>query len=165
MTSWRAARDWLVVLVLALTAAVLFVRYVSMEHTFYFWDHALYPGFASALWPTLQQSGWMAVLRAIYISLNDDFSRLFTIPALLGFTLNGADSRSTYILSNFIAFGFGLALLLASLLRQLRGGAYGTNLLAALAALLSCGFAWVSVVEGYPDMGGTAFLAGALLLL
>lgn len=165
VTSWRAARDWLVALVLTLTAAVLLARYVGQEHTFYFWDHALYPGFASALWATLQQSGWSAVLRAIYSSLNDDFSRLFTIPALLGFTLTGADSRSTYILANFIAYGFGLALLLAGVLRQLRGGAYGTNLVAALAGLLSCGFAWVSVVEGYPDMGGTVFVVGALLLL
>lgn len=161
----RVALDWLTALALVGAAIWLLARYVGQERTFYFWDHALYPGFASALWSTLQQAGWSAVLRAIHSSLNDDFSRLFTLPALLGYTLTGAESRSAYILANFIAYGLSLALILAGLLRQLRGGAYSANLVAAVAGLLGCGFAWVSVVEGYPDMGGTVFLAGALLLL
>lgn len=165
LTVWRSACAWLAALALAGLAGCLLARYVGLERTFYFWDHALYPGFASALWPTLQQSGWGAVLRAIHVSLNDDFSRLFTLPALLGYALTGAESRVTYIVANFFAYGLGLALLLAALLRPLRGGGYGVNLAAALAGLLGCGFAWVSVVEGYPDMGGTVFLAAALLLL
>lgn len=165
LTVWRGARAWLAALALAGAATWLLARYVGQERTFYFWDHALYPGFASSLWVVLQQSDWSAVLRGIQVSLNDDFSRLFTLPALLGFTLAGGDSRLTYILANFIAYGLGLALPLAGILRQLRGGTYGANLVMALLGLLSCGFAWVSVVEGYPDMGGTVFLAGAVLLL
>lgn len=165
LTVWRGAWVWLAALALAGAASCLLTRYVGQERTFYFWDHALYPGFASSLWAVLQQSGWGAVLRAIQVSLNDDFSRFFTLPALLGFMLTGADARLTYIQANFIAYGLGLALLLAGILRQLRGGSYGVNLVAALLGLLGCGFAWVSVVEGYPDMGGTVFLAGAVLLL
>jgi len=152
------------VLLTAVTC-VLLARYVGLEHTFYHWDHALYPGWAEALWRTVQTDGVWAAARVLRESLNDDFSKLFTLPAVTAFALTGSVARPVYVMANFLAYGVGLALLLGGLLRQLLGGGFWGNAVAALAALLACSFVWVSVVEGYPDLGGAALLAAALLVV
>jgi hypothetical protein len=149
---------------LALVASWLLARYVGLEHTFYHWDHALYPGLAADIFQIQQNKGWPAALAAVRASLNNDFSSLFTLPAVLGFQFFGGVSRTTYVVSNFIAYGCGLALVLGGVLQHVRGGHYAKNALLGLAGLLACGFVWTSAVEGYPDLGGALFLAIALLL-
>lgn len=165
LSALRANWGWAVGFVgLALVASVLLARYVGLEHTFYHWDHALYPGLAADIFQIQQDKGWPAALMAVRASFHNDFSSLFTLPAVLGFQFFGGVSRTTYVLSNFIVYGCGLALVLGGVLQQVRGGYYAKNALLGWAGLLACGFVWTSAVEGYPDLGGALFLAIAVLL-
>jgi hypothetical protein len=142
---------------------LLLARYLAAEHTYYYWDHALYPAWAFGMFAAFKAdtaAAW-AQMRA---SFNDDYSRIYTVPELAAFALFGAN-RLTYMLANFVVYGGGLALAVGAIAARLMGWRYGRAIWLALLALLCAPFVWIPLVDAYPDLGGTALLAAALALL
>ena len=147
---------------LALGGGML-VRYLGAEHTFYFWDHALYPAWAFDMFAAFKADS-RAAWGHFAAALNDDYSRVYTVPEMAAFALFGP-TRLTYMLANFVVYGGGLALAVGAIVARLGGWGFWRAAWLALGALLLLPFVWIPLVDAYPDLGGTVVLAGALVLL
>ena len=156
-------RDAVLFAGLLVLGGVMLARYLGAERTFYYWDHALYPGWAFGMFAVFKADAH-AALGQFVAALNDDYSRVYTLPDLVAFAVFGP-TRLVYMLANFGVYGGGLALTVGAIVARLGGGRYGRAAWLALAALLLMPFVWIPLVDAYPDLGGTVLLAAALALL
>lgn len=159
----ESGRDTALFVALLGLACLLLARYLGAERTYYYWDHALYPAWSLSLFAAFQ-ADTVAAWTQLRSSLNDDYSRIYTLPEMAAFALFGAN-RLTYMLANFVVYGGGLALAVGGIAAQLTGWRFGLAARLALLALLLAPFVWIPLVDAYPDLGGTALLAAALVLL
>jgi hypothetical protein len=144
---------------LVLLQALFVYSYGLHEHTFYFWDHAMYLTLArgfEAVW----QSGFLNGLVALQGSFIDNYNVLFALPSLATFAVFG-DSRPVFLLTNFAVFFVAYEVALAFVLRRLFGFTWPLALL--LGAGICCVIPplWLPLVEGYPDVGAAACLVFA----
>lgn len=143
---------------LALVAAQgLFVAsYVAREHTFYFWDHAMYYNMAQGLAASFRQS-WSQGFTLLHLSLAQDYNYLFAIPSLLSFSLFGT-TRSVFLLTNFLFFFVLYETAVAFVIRRVYSLDWQAALLLAFAVCSLVPPLWVPLLEGYPDIGAAAFV-------
>ncbi|MGB8699896.1 MAG: hypothetical protein WCD18_10810, partial [Thermosynechococcaceae cyanobacterium] len=136
--------------------------YIFQEKYYYFWDYSRHYEQLNTLISTSQNSPIEGIF-SILVSLFDDYTQLPLLLMLPTRLLLG-DSRVSFIISIVIAYGIPFSLLM---------GVIASNLvkvkqrlvfwIAATLALLMPA-AWVSMLRGFPDLGGTTLIWLALLL-
>jgi hypothetical protein len=147
------------VIALILAQACFVAAYVGHEHTFYFWDHAMYFAMARQAYAAFGQSfaaGWDIFHR----SLANDYNFIFTLPSLAAFPLFGA-TRAVFIVTNYFAFFLAYEVAVAFLLKGALGWRGDTALLASLVVNSLIPPLWLPLLEGYPDSGAAACLVFA----
>lgn len=148
----------LVILIIYITTKT----YISQEKFIYSWDYIGYQKSTDILIGEFKKSFLKGVLEFIN-ALFADYSKLFCLPILPFYILLGS-SRLSFILSLAIvyitSFSLMMGVIFSNIVTQNRWAAFW---LAAFITLLTPSV-WVSILRGYPDIGGaTIFLVGILL--
>lgn len=144
-----------------LLAIAIVYLYVSHEQTFFFWDRAAYYNWAWELTQTFLDSPQLA-WQEIKQSLASDYNKLYVIPLIPLMSLAG-QSRMSYIASVALVYQIPLGLILGKIASSI------TSSISPRVAFWSAAFitlvipsTWYTLLEGYPDIGGTLGIAGAI---
>jgi hypothetical protein len=148
----------LVILIIYITTK----NYISQEKFIYSWDYIGYQKSTDILIGEFKKSFLKGVLEFVN-ALFSDYSKLFCLP-ILPFYLAFGTSRFSFIFSLAIvyitSFSMMMGVIFSNLALEKRWIAFW---LATFITLMTPAV-WVSVLRGYPDIGGmTIFMAGVLL--
>jgi hypothetical protein len=139
---------------LVLFQAFFVAAYVGHEREIYAWDHIMYYNMARQdfqLFGARFSNGWASFRD----SFTGNYNHIFALPSFLSFFLFGM-SRTVFLLTNFfvffIAYEAGFAFLLRRLFQFSWRGAFGLSFLGAFLVPPL----WLSLLEGYPDIGAAA---------
>ncbi|NES98185.1 MAG: hypothetical protein F6K32_23955, partial [Desertifilum sp. SIO1I2] len=146
-----------------LLAIAIVYLYVSQEQTFFFWDRAAYYNWALEITQTFLESPQLA-WQDIRQSLASDYNKLYILPLIPLMSLAG-QSRMSYIASVALVYQIPLGLILGKI------ASFITSSISPRLAFWSATFVtlaipstWYTLLEGYPDIGGTLGIAGAILI-
>jgi hypothetical protein len=137
-------------------------KYIDQENFIYSWDYIGYQKSTDILIDEFKKFFLSGILE-FFNELFADYSKLFCIP-ILPFYLAFGKSRFSFILSLALvyitSFSLIMGVVFSSVVKNNRWGAFW---LAAFITLITPS-AWISVLRGYPDIGGaTIFMLGILL--
>ncbi|MBD2312211.1 hypothetical protein H6G20_11110 [Desertifilum sp. FACHB-1129] len=146
-----------------LLAIAIVYLYVSQEQTFFFWDRAAYYNWAWEMTQTFRESPQLA-WQEIRQSLASDYNKLYILPLIPLMRLAG-QSRMSYIASVALVYQIPLGLILGKIASSI------TSSISPRLSFWSAAFltlvipsTWYTLLEGYPDIGGTLGIAGAILV-
>jgi len=142
--------------------AVFATAYVGHERTIYFWDHAMYFGMAKSFYETWTQDAG-AAWTALQNSFGENYNYIFTLPALLTFSVFGV-SRSVFILTNFFVFFVAYECALGLFLARAIGIPKQTAFILSFVTSSLIPPLWLPLLEGYPDNGAAACITLAAAL-
>ncbi len=136
--------------------------YLSQERTFYSWDNAFYADQTLASADAFRHSlhGGARFIRA---SLTQEYLLLYTIPLVPCIWLLGA-SRAAYIIAVYAVYFTPFLLLASELARRMFPEEEVKAARLAAVFTVATPASWVMILRGYPDIGGAALVAAALLL-
>ncbi len=145
--------------ILVTLVVIISLTYTSLEHTFYFWDFAMFQRDTVAQVDRSTLS-YRLPIRVALNSLGDDYNKLYTLPLIPLLRLYGAyQSRSIYILSIALVYFLPYLLLIGMtgklLIPHRPRAVFWLSILIALLVPA----VWLPTLRGYPDAGG-AFLLG-----
>ncbi len=132
--------------------------YLRQEQSVPFWDYAMYADMAmgwfnlkgsNAFWPFFRES------------FSQNYNLLFALPSFVSFSLF-SPSRSLFIATNFIVFGFAYQAATAFALRRVFALSWPIAIGAAMASCFALPFLWYPLLEGYPDHAAAACFVAAL---
>lgn len=158
----RLDARFLGIAVLSAIAIGIATCFVLSERTIYISDLAHYQRMAIELVLAFKQSPLEAITM-VSRSLSREYNQVYALP-LLPFFLLGGESRLTYVLGLTLVYLVPLSLVL---------GAIATYLIQAPARLVFWSTAlitlliptlWITLLRGYPDVGGALLIALAALL-
>lgn len=159
----RGSWDRALFVVLAAIGAAALVGHIQTERAFYYWDYGFYENstyeLARALTGSIGQ--WQA---SIARSLYTEYNTLFAVPLLPWILLLGAH-RWVFVLSIYVTY-FVPYVLLVMYVARARFPAQRT-LAGALAclAVAATPHAFTHILQGYPDIGGAAFMLAGVVAL
>lgn len=136
--------------------------YIDQEKFIYSWDYIGYQKNTDILIKEFRKSfadGLLDFLASIF----SDYSKLFCIPILPIYIALG-ESRFSFILSITLVYLISFSLVIGAVFSKLvSGNRWIAFWLAAFVTILTPS-AWISLLRGYPDMGGASiFMLGILL--
>jgi hypothetical protein len=134
--------------------AFFVAAYVGHEHEIYAWDHIMYFNMARQdfrFFGADFADGWYAFCN----SFTGNYNHIFALPSFASFYLFGI-SRRVFLLTNFFVFFVAYEAGFAFLLRRVLGFSWRPALIFSLAAALLVPPLWLSLLEGYPDIGAAA---------
>jgi hypothetical protein len=136
--------------------------YIDQENFIYSWDYIGYQKSTDILIGEFKKSFLSGILEFIN-ELFADYSKLFCIP-ILPFYLAFGESRFSFVLSLALVYITSFSLIMGVVFsRIVKNNRWGAFWLAAFITLITPA-AWISVLRGYPDIGGaTIFMLGILL--
>jgi hypothetical protein len=138
------------------------VWYVSQERTIYFWDYMAYWTKADGLSRLIRHGSWPELWETVRNgTLHDDYGPIPAIPPAAVMAVFGG-GRLVYILAVVNTYFLAVALLSWQFVRRY-ARAPGAGLLSLLLMALST-VAWVPLLRGYLDIGGSAFVVAALFV-
>jgi hypothetical protein len=135
--------------------------YISAEHVFYWWDHALYMDIAVRLSRMFVQDP-VEALRAFYSSTRFDYNYYFALP-LIPFLVLSNYYRLGFILALVLVYHLPMLVVSGKIARQV----FPTSPSAAWTAIfigLSVPALWATVFRGLPDAGGVLLVGMAVLV-
>jgi hypothetical protein len=144
------------------TIYVITKRYIDQEHFIYSWDYIGYQKSTDILISEFRKSfsnGLLDFINALFA----DYSKLFCLP-ILPFYLAFGESRFSFILSLGLVYITSFSLIMGVIFSKVvKDNRWGAFWLAAFITLFTPAV-WISVLRGYPDIGGaTLFMLGILL--
>jgi hypothetical protein len=136
--------------------------YVSQERTIYFWDYMVYWTKADGLSRLIRHGSWLELWQAVRDgTLHDDYGPMPAIPPAAVMAVFGG-GRIVYILAVVNTYVLAVAALTWMFVRRY-ARAPGAGLLSLLLMALST-VAWVPLLRGYLDIGGSALVVAALFV-
>jgi hypothetical protein len=148
--------------ILVLIIYIITKRYIDQESFIYSWDYVGYQKSTDILIDEFGKSFLSGILEFIN-ALFSDYSKLFCIP-ILPFYLAFGESRFSFILSLALVYVTSFSLIMGVVFSNIvKNNRWGAFWIAAFITLFTPAV-WVSVLRGYPDIGGaTIFMLGILL--
>ncbi len=148
----------LVILIIYVTTKT----YIGQEKFIYSWDYIGYQKSTDILIGEFKKSFLKGVLEFIN-ALFADYSKLFCLP-ILPFYLAFGTSRFSFILSLAIVYITSFSLIMGVIFSHLVIKSHWIAFWLATLVTLMTPAVWISVLRGYPDIGGaTIFMVGILL--
>lgn len=154
--------SFLITLLIAIVCIVV-KTYIDQENFIYSWDYIGYQKNTDILIEEFRKSfldGFLDFLASIF----SDYAKLFCIPILPIYIALGA-SRFSFILSITLMYLVSFSLVMGTVFSKLvsENNRWIAFWLAVFVTILTPS-AWVSLLRGYPDMGGASiFMLGILL--
>ncbi|WP_404783862.1 hypothetical protein [Altericista sp. CCNU0014] len=150
---------------LTLVISIIYITtksYVSQEKFIYSWDYIGYQKSTDILIGEFKKSFLKGVLEFIN-ALFADYSKLFCLP-ILPFYLVFGTSRFSFIFSLAIVYISSFSLMMGVIFSNLTLKKRWLAFWLATFITLMTPAVWISVLRGYPDIGGvTLFMAGILV--
>jgi len=150
---------WAPLLALVLFQGAFVALFLLREHSFPFWDYAMYANMAKDWFAA---PGWRGHAEMIQKSLGENYNLLFAIPSYLGFSLFGT-SREVFIGSNFLFFFVTQQIALGLVLASVFGFEKRKALLWSFGLAFLVPLLWHPLLHGYPDHAAAACLTFALV--
>jgi hypothetical protein len=149
------------VLLVLVAASIAFIC-INGERFFYYWDYSLYQDLTGDTAARFRSS-FSDGVGAIWISLGDDYNRLFTLP-LVPLVLAFPGSRAVFIVGLAIFYQLPFALAMGAIATELFRGRRQTIFWATALLTLLVPTTWGATLQGYPDAGGATFILLAVWL-
>jgi len=143
-----------------LGCAIAYV-YCAAERYVYYWD---YGGFwlVTAGQVSLWQTWPRQALLTVWWSLGEDYPRIYTL-APTPFLLLFGNSRIAYVIALTLVYQIPFVLLMGATAVQIIRRNAATVFWSTAFLTLSVPTLWIGTLRGYPDMGGAALVALAVL--
>ena len=142
--------------------SIIATTYISNEHYIYFWDYAHYSDRVSQLADSLRISPFKAI-ECFVDYLGDDYTQIPSLP-LLPFTLLFGNSRLVFILSLALAYIVPFCLVTGAIATKIIPSPSRLIFWSTAFFTLTIPATWVSILRGYPDLGGASIIGLAILL-
>jgi hypothetical protein len=146
---------------IALTSIISTI-YISNEQYIYFWDYAHYSDRVSQFADSLRISPFKAI-ECFVDYLGDDYTQIPSLP-LLPFALLFGNSRLVFILSLALAYIVPFCLVKGAIATKIIPSPSRFIFWFTAFFTLTIPATWVSILRGYPDLGGASIIGLAILL-
>jgi hypothetical protein len=160
--SWRKPTDIYCLVGLIALTSIISTIYISHEQYFYFWDYSHYSDLVNELASKLRESPIKAI-QCFIDYLVDDYTQIPSLP-LLPFALLFGNSRQVFILSLALVYIVPFCLVTGKIATEILP-LHSRYIFWSTAFLtLFTPATWVSILRGYPDLGGASIISLAILL-
>ncbi len=146
---------------IALTSIISTI-YISHEQYFYFWDYSHYSDLVRELDSKLRESPFKAI-ECFIDYLVDDYTQIPSLP-LLPFSLLFGTSRQVFILSLSLVYIVPFCLITGKISTEVFPFPSRHIFWTTAFLTLFTPATWVSILRGYPDLGGASIISLAILL-
>jgi hypothetical protein len=146
---------------IALTSIISTI-YISHEQYFYFWDYSHYSNLVNELASKLRESPFKAI-ECFIDYLVDDYTQIPSLP-LLPFALLFGNSRQVFILSLSLVYIVPFCLITGKISTEVFTFPSRYTFWTTAFLTLFTPATWVSILRGYPDLGGASIISLAILL-
>jgi hypothetical protein len=160
--SWRQPTDTYCLVGLIGLTAVISTIYISHEQYFYFWDYSHYSNLVNELASKLHESPFKAI-ECFVDYLVDDYTQIPSLP-LVPFALLFGNSRQVFILSLSLVYIVPFCLITGKISTEIFPSLPRHFFWTTAFLTLFTPATWVSILRGYPDLGGASIISLATLL-
>jgi hypothetical protein len=163
LLSQRKTIDLYLLVGLIAIAVSITVLYISQEQYFYFWDYIHYSDRVSQLAAKLHESPLKA-LENFVDYLGDDYTQIPSL-LLLPFSLLFENSRLAFVLSLVLVYLVPFCLIMGMCATHIFHAQTKPKFIFWITAYLTLFIpsTWVSILRGYPDLGGASIITLAIL--
>ena len=159
---WRKPTDIYCLIGLIALTSIISTIYISHEQYFYFWDYSHYSDLVNELASKLRESPFKAILCFVDY-LVDDYTQIPSLP-LLPFALLFGNSRQVFILSLALVYIVPFCLITGKIATKILPSHSRYIFWSTAFLTLFTPATWVSILRGYPDLGGASIISLAILL-